>query len=765
MNLTRTCGGYLELIVLSSRSYWLNVMPEPQTTPPVPFDDPASATATEPAPGDVPEAEPEPLTPERVSEWNAYYDVYVKWAALIFVFMVSCNYVTDSHVWLHLKAGRLISRQSAPLTTDTFSYTEAGRPWFNIPWVFQWFHSILYEFVYGVVPVNPADPTANLANAEQIAIGTLIVFDALIRLLTAWVILRIRHRGPGAWWSAVCVTLALGVVYQPILGLMMGGIAGPAFVAPPTWGLLFFAIELLILFRAFFERKGARLWFLIPIFVLWANVDVSFVYGLVVLASAAVGYMLDQDRLDVLQSGPERGGDDLSPPDGEESARAHPVKPAVAFAVFGICALICLANPSTWHAYDVAVSPFLNLLEPRGNISIANQLGFFSAQLREQLREDWYLLPAYYLGVVALGLGSFLLNIRRFSWARFLPFAVLAVLWGMLIYVSSVFALVLAAVAALNGQEWYQDRFGTQGRMGGRWTFWSTGGRLVTLALIFLMMSKAITGWGNTSPDVQFGLGFHPDSFTTEAADFLGTHNEIEGNILNTSLHQGDVLIWKSGPKRKTFVDGRTRLFPRELLEEWHHIRKALSEDDVPTWKPLLDKYGINAVMVEPADAPVTHERLIHSPNWVPFYDDGRIVMFGRADAPAKDLEFFKANKLDADLLVYKTMHPIVSAERPPNPTSWIDGVFQNRTSSRPQSRTESARRWLEGAGTGEMAAGRARTDAAGSRSLHHGDTRGAHGAGTQPRRLDRIPEAQGCLPLVDDPGGGHAGGNSDHAR
>ena len=67
--------------------------------------------------------------------------------------------------------------------------------------------------------------------------GTLVVFDAVIRFLTAWLILKFRHRGPGLWWSAMCMTLALGVVYHPIVGILMGGIAGPSFVAPPTWGL------------------------------------------------------------------------------------------------------------------------------------------------------------------------------------------------------------------------------------------------------------------------------------------------------------------------------------------------------------------------------------------------------------------------------------------------------------------------------------------------------------------------------------------------
>ena len=130
-------------------------------------------------------------------------------------------------------------------------------------------------------------------------------------------------------------------------------------------------------------------------------------------------------------------------------------------------------------------------------------------------------------------------------------------------HANAAFAVVLAWVVVPNGQEWYQDRFGMQGRMGGRWAVWSTGGRMVTLALIFLMMSKDITGWGNSSPDIQFGLGFHPDSFTLEAADFLDRSNEIKGNILNTSMHQGDLLIWKSAAKRKTYVDGRYSLFPR----------------------------------------------------------------------------------------------------------------------------------------------------------------------------------------------------------
>src|SRR5262249_9405504 len=160
--------------------------------------------------------------------------------------------------------------------TDVFSYTQPGQTWFDIPWLFEWCHALLYDAVLAMVPVDAIDPTANRPRAEQIAIGSLVVFDALIRFLTAWIVLKFRHRGPGLWWSAVWMTVALGVIYHPIVGTLMGGLAGPSFISPSTWGLFLLALELLILFRAFFQGKGLGMWFLVPIFLFWANVDESF---------------------------------------------------------------------------------------------------------------------------------------------------------------------------------------------------------------------------------------------------------------------------------------------------------------------------------------------------------------------------------------------------------------------------------------------------------------------------------------------------------
>jgi tetratricopeptide (TPR) repeat protein len=674
------------------------------------------------------EEAPEPWTPERVTEWNNYFDVYVMLAALLLVFAASCNYVTDAHLWLHLRTGQVIAEQSGPVTKDIYSYTQSDKPWVDLPWLFQWAHAALYEFVSGLVPVNPNDSTANRPGTEQIAIGALVTLAALVRLLTAVILLKIRHRGPGLWWSATCVALAFGVIYHPYFpfgGLLIGGISGPALVSPTAWAQALLSLELLILYRSFGQGRGGALWFLVPLFCLWANIDDSFLIGLVILAATSLGRLLDgpgaaifvpkaaSDSDSRAWNRAGRGEQDSRNPAKTSSEehdlvqdQAHSRKPpsaAAALLVLALAAAAVLINPFTYRAYTVALEPYLGLFGPAASITTADRLSFFGPGIRNQYGPDYWYFPAYYLAVVAAVVGSFLLNARRFSWRRFLPFAAMAVIWGIFMRTNVYSGMVFAAVLALNGQEWYQDRFGTEGRLGRGWAFWSTGGRLVTLALLFFIVIKDITGWRNPQSDVHFGFGFRPDDFAFDAADFLNSHNEITGNILNTSPAQGDVLIWKTAGRRKTYIDGRSRFFDQTTREEWNKIRNAIRDDDKETWKPLLDKYHITAIMIDPSPvpggAPITYRTLMVSPNWIPFYDDGQIVMFGRADAPASDLAVFKASRLDPELQAFHTNRPIPGAERPPNPTSWMDDYFQDRTLSRPQFRTDSALRWLEGLG------------------------------------------------------------------
>ncbi len=307
-------------------------MTEPDTKQTVAKDDavppePDTEATGKEGEGDAPPPpEPEPWTPERVGEWNAYYDRYVMGAALFLALVVACNYVTDSRIFSHLRAGHLIGEKKSPVTTDEFTFTEEGKTWVNVPWLFQWSHAALYNVVYNSVPVNPDDPTANQIKADRIAVRALGLLDALVRLVTAWMILKIRHRGPGLWWSAICVTLALGVFYDPDIGLAPGGLAAVPWsslkttgILPSSWGQLFLALELLIAYRAFDQGRSRYLWWLIPLFVLWANWDISFLTGVVLLAAIVVGHWLDGGAMSWPEAATEDAGDR---PPGQGPSRA-----------------------------------------------------------------------------------------------------------------------------------------------------------------------------------------------------------------------------------------------------------------------------------------------------------------------------------------------------------------------------------------------------------------------------------------------------------
>jgi len=154
-------------------------MTQPETSPSIPDTERVAEGAP---PVDAPEAEepqPEPWTPERVAEWNAYYDLYVMLGVLLLVFVASTNLIQHASLWNQLQVGRMIAATGKPVLTDPFSYTEAGAPWVNIPWLFDLSHAALHKAAYDLAPADPTDQIGSAAKADQIAAGVLVGLNAL----------------------------------------------------------------------------------------------------------------------------------------------------------------------------------------------------------------------------------------------------------------------------------------------------------------------------------------------------------------------------------------------------------------------------------------------------------------------------------------------------------------------------------------------------------------------------------------------------------
>ncbi len=651
------------------------------------------AQAAEPLPQGQPTPEavvpeppkPEPWTAEKVSEWNGYNDLFIGAFALLLCFIASANKITQSSVWTHLQAGREIAATRSPLTTDTFSYTEEGRRWVHVPWLADLAHYEIFKLVSSLTPVdansqvNSPAPEVVQAKREQVekseqwGAAGLVVLDALLRAATVLVILRIRRQGPGLWWSSVCAILALGVVLAPG-GLTFGGIAGPTAVGGLLWGQLFLAIELLWLYRAFGQDRRWAFHALIPLFLLWANFDESFLVGLIVLAVTVVARGLTKE------------------PNRDKTTQAITLKQGL--IGLGICAAVCLVNPSIHRTYAAAFSMLIPSIGWVSGPTIVDGLSYFGKTWSASQREFIETERIYQLVVIGFGLASFAINHRQFKLSRFLVYVVASAFWVIALRQRGAFAVVMAATLTLNGQEWYQSLFRTEGRLGRGWAVFSTGGRAITLALFALAIAIKIIGWGMTERDLQFGFGFNPDEFRFEAAESL-RDAPITGNVLNTLPLQGDATIWRASPRRKTFIDSRRHLFSALTIQKYEEVQKAIRDEDEVTWKAIFKEFNISAVMIQLDHSPRTYQALVSNKQWVPFYDDGAVVMFGQPDAPAADMAYFRANRLDADNLLYKQPRLTASSDKLPTATTDLDKIYQSRSVAKAQPHNDAAYRWL----------------------------------------------------------------------
>lgn len=597
---------------------------------------------------------PEPWTPAKVVEWNDYYNLYVAAGLLVLAFVTSLNLVEDSNVWGSLRSGAYTLSNGFPATTDKFSYTVEGKRWVNLGWAYE-------VAAYGADMIGSAFAPAE--KAEQYGASAVTILHAVVRLLTFLILLSIGTTRQGLWGR--CVLLGM-VIYLSVFERIGSGVVGPE-----IWGMLFLAILLRLMFLTTDKKQSWAGWAIPALFVVWPNFDTSVGFGLILTIAWGVGLMIAGKRIDARLT-------------------AKSIAPLI-----GASVLASLVNPWTIFGLGAAFR-----LSNQYTMLPGNVLGLIS--LPADFSQVYLMRLTLF---VVIGVVTFWLNSDRFRLDRLAVFVASALAWAVWYRFAGEFTVVLAVIAALNLEEWFADSFGSEGHLGWKWATFSIGGRGLTILGLFGLAVVHITGYGLPVGSPTFGLGFEPDRFAFESAEFL-KGAEIKGNVFNWNASQGDAILWRAYPERKTFIDNRRNLFTNETIEDRDKLRAALRDDAMDTWKPMLDRYGVSAVMVQAMDtftereARLTLERLHRSPNWIPFYDDGTVAMFGRADAAGPDLAYFKSRILDADRIVYEMDDELPAFDRPPAFSSALDQVIASKTMALVQPHSQAAVRWLAPPGT-----------------------------------------------------------------
>jgi hypothetical protein len=268
------------------------------------------------APAAEPENRSRPLSLAKSSPAELWMSRRVRWAqALVLVALYSIPAFVylrtasagDPDVWWHLRSAEWIVQHGAVPRTDPFSIPGAGKPWAAYSWLFELLIGRLFQ-------------SLGLVGIVAYTVGMV----ALIAMALHHLIRRLQ------------ADFTFGVLLTFVASYSMVRLYTPR---PWLLTILFFALEMDILMQARRTGKTRELLWLPAIFVLWANVHIQFIDGLVVLGFALAEAVLAR-RWTSIQTRMRAGW---------------------LGGVFVACVLATLANPYGWRiyrvAYDLAAQP------------------------------------------------------------------------------------------------------------------------------------------------------------------------------------------------------------------------------------------------------------------------------------------------------------------------------------------------------------------------------------------------------------------------
>jgi len=519
-----------------------------------------------------------------------------------------------------------------------------------------------------------------------------VVLKCVLLAAAAGVLLFVRRPESTFWWTSV-VTVATLV-----------GMSDRLTLSPEVFSLFFLAIVFWILWQFDSGRPG-RVWLLVPLELVWVNLDGLFAIGLLPPVIVLLCNLVSRTR----------------------AADLGTLGAAVAASI--VATLVNPFHVLVWGQSFSWIATMLGRLDfvaaslgtvcgldaewidralERGSdlITIAPDLApplsraLTTAVAVPAIRSRSSVLAAYLpmmvtTALIVLAIVSSFMNRRAIPKSRVVVLVVFTGLFLVAYRFVGLAALAAGVTLSLNGQEWFVRRFGEETRITRGWLVWSQGGRAVTVAGLAALAFAAITGWIGAGASSTFGFGIRWAGIDLDAARLLRAAN-LKGRAINTVPLQGNLLIWANYPNQ-VYVDGRASLH-RPLLDEFTTLKLALRDDDKRAWQPVLDKHSVSHVLLNlglQADR-VTFRRtfgaMLGSKDWKLVHLDSTHAVFGRVDFPvdhplASDAAWFRQNTFDPTRLAFKTNSERLPDPPPPvTPPTFVDRLWRTRRTALGQS-------------------------------------------------------------------------------
>jgi len=472
--------------------------------------------------------------------------------------------VTDPDLFVHLRLGTWILAHREFPQHDPLSQIglAGGSEWLAYSWLFE-------------VPLA----LLNRAGGPLAVMGATMVLAAAVAG-SLWSLVRRYESDPGAAGLITALAvLSLWPVFTP---------------RPWLFTILFFILELHILLEVRESGRPRKLLLLVPLFILWANIHIQFVYGLAMLAGFALEPWMAfaYRRLDWL------GGREP----GSRLEAEHPGSRRWLALALPIAAAACLVTPYGWKLGRVVAAYAVQGAAWRGVQELSP--------------------PTLHAGTewcaVLLLLGA--IGVLVLQSARRALFPVLLLAGALLFFHGrrDVWCLVVPAVVILA-----MGGLGRRPVAAGPGPAWIRGPVLFAAAVGMLLLSgyapRFANAWHRERIEARYPV--HAAAFIRQRLGRPEADGGLRGPLLNP-FDWGSFLTWAL-PELPVCVDGRTNLYgPEYLGRVWNLWAGG------PGWRtdPLVTGAGL--VIADPA-LPLTR-LLEEAPGFRRVYRDSVVSVFAR---------------------------------------------------------------------------------------------------------------------------------------
>jgi hypothetical protein len=484
------------------------------------------------------------------------------------IFTTAAREVVDPDFWWHLRTGQYILETRSIPHSDVFSFTSAGREWI----AHEWLTEVLLFAVFRTAGTT----------------GLMLVFAAIITAA-----------------FAVTYRRCEGSPYIAGFALLLGMTATMSNwgVRPQIVTFLLASVYLVLLFRFAGDGQSKRLWWLVPLMLLWVNLHGGYSLGLALLALFAAGMALDGLT-------------------GVEDWAIVRTRLRALAMVFAACVAVVPLNPNGLRMFTY---PFetLHSAAQQTHILEWQSPNFHSAAAQPFA---WLLLLTFLVAAV--------------SPRRLRPLEVLLLCvtgYAGLRSVRHVPIFVLVAVPLLAGQTWaLVKQRGWEASFLGR-----ERERLPIPQVAFNYLVLAATlAVGVLRIQQVAGQQSEAEAKEFPAAAVAFIRSQHPAAPMFNPYEWGGYLIWKLYPEYRVFIDGRADMYGDAFIEEF-----LKAEDAKQDWQAPLIRYGVQTIMVRP-QAPLA-QVLRRRADWKQVFGDAQVQIFSRTAPAGAAAKNTRASDLD----------------------------------------------------------------------------------------------------------------------